>query len=191
VVAVVKASIPTQVGVVGGEASVKEIAALTLIPIGIIGGAVALGYFLLRPKAGECWFYDVVCKAGEAGKATTQALYNAQVVQTERAGGLFTGLEAWKAAQRAVEQGSHATLVSIPQTPVGNYTSSNWTWEDDTGANLECDTSGKCTGQGPLMIGLPAGQTLPEFCDGSPGSPICAGVTPMKKGVFGLGVFGL
>jgi hypothetical protein len=192
------------------EASTREIAELGLMAAAVVGVGALAAYFILKPKAGDCWFYDIPCQVAKIGPAAVDAAgklvktviwdtpYKAGeytgsffLGQTLQQGGTLTGVNALLAQSRSVIQGNKDILVSVPQTPK-DYLPSNWTWEDPNGATLKCDAAtGNCTGEGPTMIGLPAGMTLSEFCDGSPGSPICAGVIPAKKGVFGLGVFGL
>ena len=169
-------------GTAGYEGTVKETALLGLLPIAVIGVGITAAYFLLKPKEGECWFFDAVCQARKAGKDVAQTVYNVAASQTERKGGILTGANVFVTQARSIVQGSPLNLKAVPTTPSG-YSSSNWTWELP-GGDLQCDASGKCTGSGPVQVGLPAGMTFGEFCEGSPESPMCkdAAFTLTKKG---------
>lgn len=184
----VRAEVQTPYGVGGGgEASIKELGILLAAGIGI-GGAALVGYRL----ASGCWPWDLICQAKAAAggvkdvvKETLKSSYEAGkktgdfiLKQTVEKGGALTGPVMEAAQVRSLLQGANVTLVSAPETPEG-YNPSNWTWQGP-GGNLQC-TGDKCTGQGPLMIGLPANMTLTEFCSSSPDSPMCKDVTLLPK----------
>lgn len=172
----------------GVSASTKEM----VILLAVVGGLGYLAYNAIKPKAGDCWFYDLPCQAGKLGKQTEQTVYNVYSSQTQQSGGLFTGLNAWATQQRAALQGSPIVLQNVPPTPAG-YNASNWTWISNDPGNLTCDASGKCTGEGPLNVGLPAGMTLQEFCaKGGASTDLCPQNTQVtKKGLLGWNFFGL
>lgn len=201
------------------KATTREVGELALMVIAIGGGLAGVAIVGYRLASG-CWVWDLGCQAEKAagvakdllvsipgavgggltatGKAVWDTSYKAGEATGEeynaltlQQGGAFTPLNMLVTQARSNVQGDSILLKAVPQTPQGDD-SSNWTWQDDKGANLQCDAStNKCTGQGPLMIGLPAGQTLSDFCGGSPSSPICSGVSTKKGGVLGLGMFGL
>jgi hypothetical protein len=171
-------------GPVGASADLKEIAVFSIVGLGALG----LAYYALRPKDGGCWFYDVQCQASKLGHDAVQNTYNYVVSQTERDGGLLTPLNTFLTTERAKAQGSPINFVSVPPTPAG-FTSSNWTWK--TNSPTFDDGTGPASDISPISVGLPAGQTLLEFCERSPGAgAICNNVVTKKQGIDLVGALG-
>lgn len=170
-----------------------EIAAILIGGTVAVAGAAIVGYRLVT----KCWPWDLSCQAGQLLNAGTQIIektveniikapYEAGKAAGDfwlknfaEQGGAFTAINAAATQSRSIAEGSTITLKYVPPTPEGNNPT-NWTWQGP-GGTLKCDASGKCTGAGPLQIGLPAGMSLAEFCFGSPDSPMCRDTSLQPK----------
>lgn len=126
-----------------------------IAPLLVIGG-LAVGAYAIKT-----WLIDPAAAAGQGvGRFIAD--------QTMEKGGALTPLVTLDAYLRSIIQGQSVQITGfgypvVPPTPEG-FLPSNWVWQGP------CD----------VKIGLPAGMTFQEFCDVSPGSPMC---TP---GYFGV-----
>lgn len=110
------------------------------------GFLVVVGYYALKTLTDwSAGAGHVVAQAAQVGVQNT----------TQKSGGALTWLNVDATVLRSLLQGSPLQFEGVPATPEG-YLPSNWMWYYPS--------------EVPVKVGLPAGQTLQDFCQVSPGA---------------------